>query len=57
MSHGTETFVSETFTVSLFSGIEKFIHKRDMSRYCVEKFLFLITENFLREPFCVSENF
>ena len=48
MSHGTETFVGETFSFSLFSGIEKLIHKSYMSRFCVEKFLFLITENFFR---------
>ena len=48
MSHGTETFVGETFNVTLFRVLKNFIQMRDMSRFSVENFLFLSTEKIFK---------
>ena len=41
----------------IFRVLKSFIHKRDMLRFCVEKFLFLGTENFLSGTLLCFRNF
>ena len=40
-----------------FWVLKNFIHKRDISRFCVETFLFLSTEKFLRGTFLCFRKF
>ena len=48
VSHGTENFVGETFSVSLFSGIEKIYSQEGYVTILFRKVSVSITENFFR---------
>ena len=57
MPHSTQTFVGDSSSVSLISGIDIFMHKKGMTQFFVGSFLSHSTKNFVRERFCVSESF
>ena len=58
MSHSTEIFVEEPFSVSLISGIEKFYAQEGYIAIFCRKFSVSQNRKISRgEPFCVSENF
>ena len=50
-------FAAESFSVSLFSGIETFMPKRRISQFSTENLLSRSTEKVAGEPLCVSQKF